>query len=141
MADFPTSKIPNQNAPNGTTTVVGPTGTVATSKRMLGDDGAAAIGNGAWIRVDGLWKTFFLYNQDRVGAVDAGVDVRIEAAMELAEDPNDPDADTFVHELAALTAGSSLTFSTEHPWRFVRARVAAHAGAKAVQVGFQVQGL
>jgi hypothetical protein len=122
-----------------TTTNVGTTGTVNQGKRLLGAAGADTTGRGGWFRNNGLWKTFMLYNTDRVGAIDGGVDVRIEACMELASAPDDPDVDTFIVELAALSTGSE-SFSTEYPWRYVRARVHAFAGAKNVQVGLQIQG-
>ena len=138
MADFAHTKIPEDDS-RGVSTTLGTTGTVVHSKRMLGDDGAGAVGNGGWFRNNGLWKTFFLYNIDRVGAVDGGVDVRIEGCMELASAPDDPDTDTFVSELATLTAAAP-SFSTEYPWRWVRARVEAFAGAKNVQVGSHFQG-
>jgi len=138
MADFQHSKMPDDTI-RQTVTNVGTTGTVNQGKRLLGEEGAGATGLGSWFRQNGLWKTFMLYNADRVGTPDGGVDVRIEGCMELAEDPNDPDADTFVVELATLT-GASPSFSTEYPWRYVRARVEAFAGAKNVQVGLQIQG-
>lgn len=138
MADFILSGIPDDKV-NGVTTNLGPTGTVMHSKRMLGEEGAGSTGRGGWFRNNGLWKTFMLYNFDRVGAVDSGVDVRIEACMELASDPDDPDVDTFVIELAALS-NASPSFSIEYPWRYVRARVHAFAGTKNVQVGAHMQG-
>lgn len=137
MADFNHTRIPEDDS-RGVATPLGTTGTLSASKRLLGDDGAAGAGRGQWYRSNGLWKTFFLYNVDRTGAVNATVDVRIEACMELAEPPNDPDVDTAVVELANLAA-SNLSFSTENPWRWVRARVVAHAG-EAVQVGLHEQG-
>jgi len=133
MADFEHSNIP------GSGTNIGTTGTHYQSRRLLGDAGAGTTGRGEWFRNNGLWKTFMLYNTDMVGAVDGGVDVRIEACMELASAPDDPDVDTFVVELATLT-NAAPSFSTESPWRYVRARVEAFAGAKNVQVGFQMQG-
>ena len=140
MADFAIAGMPaDKSGQTQTSTVVGTTGTVNQGKRLLGDDGAGAVGNGAWFRNNGLWKTFMLYNLDRVGAIDVGVDVRVEACMELASAPDDPDTDTFIVELAALSSGA-LSFSTEYPWRYVRARVEAHAGVKNVQVGLQIQG-
>lgn len=140
MADFDYSKIPDIDAPDGTSAYVGTTGTVNASKRLLGDDGAAAAGNGQWFRSNGLWKTFMLYPLDRNSATGLGgaVDVRIEACMELASAPDDPDADTFVVELAALSQGTP-NFSTENPWRYVRARV-VNAGGGTVQVGMHEQG-
>ena len=138
MADFALKSIPDGQS-HGVSTNLGPTGTVVHSKRMLGEDGAGATGLGAWFRNNGLWKTFMLYNADRVGAVNGTVDVRIEACMELASDPDDPDTDTLVVELATLT-NASPSFSTENPWRYVRARVEAFAGAKNVQVGAHMQG-
>jgi hypothetical protein len=138
VADFEHTHIPEDDS-RGVSTVLGTTGTVMHSKRLLGDDGAAATGNGGWFRNNGLWKTFMLYNLDRVGAVDGGVSVIIDGAMELASDPDDPDTDTDVVELATLNSGSP-SFSTENPWRWVRARVDAFAGAKNVQVGAHMQG-
>jgi hypothetical protein len=140
VADFEHTNIPaDASGPTQTVTILGPTGTVSQGKRLLGDAGAGAPGNGGWFRQNGLWKTFMLYNLDRVGALNAGVDVRIDGAMELASAPDDPDADTFFVELATLAVGSP-SFSTEYPWRYVRARVGAFAGAKNVQVGLQIQG-
>lgn len=137
-ADFQTSRIPDLDT-NGVSQGPGTTGTVMSKRRMLGAEGAGVTGRGSWFSNRDLWKTFFLYNFDRTGAVDAGVDVRIEVCMELAEDPNDPDVDTTIFELATLTAASP-NFSTEEPWRYIRARVHAHAGAENVQVGLSGQG-
>ena len=138
MADFTHSRIPEDDS-RGVATNLGTTGTVMHSKRLLGADGAGTTGKGSWFRNNGLWKTFMVYNADRVGAVNGTVDVRIEACMELASDPDDPDDDTAIVELATLT-GASPSYSTENPWRYVRARVEAFGGAKNVQVGLHAQG-
>lgn len=137
MADFPLSRIPDQDS-RGVPSPIGTTGTVMGAKRLLGDDGALGAGRGGWYRTNGLWKTFFLYCTDKKTAPSVTVDVRIEACMELAEPPDDPDADTYVTELVNLAVGAPV-YSTEHPWRYVRARVVAHAGA-AIQVGLFEQG-
>lgn len=140
MADFNISKMPNQDAPDGTTTVVGTTGTVSTSKRMLGDAGAGAAGLGSWHRSNGLWKTFALYAADRLAASDiAAAVVEIDACMELP-DPATGDIDTDVEffNIATLNAAGP-TFSTEVPWRYVRARVTT-PGADPCQVGLHEQG-
>lgn len=140
MADYPIAGIPaDKSGQRQITTNVGPTGTVSQGKRILGVDGAGITGRGGWFRQNGLWKTFMVYNADRVGAVNGTVDVRIEACMELASAPDDPDVDTVIVELATLTAAAP-SFSTEYPWRYVRARLHAFAGAKNVQVGLQIQG-
>lgn len=139
MADFNHSKIPEDvSGQVGALALVGSTGTNMNAKRLLGDEGAAAPGYGGWYRSNGLWKTFYLYCTDRKTAVSATVDVRIEACMELASDPDDPDVDTKAVELVNLAA-SALHFSTENPWRWIRARVVAHAGAP-IQVGLFEQG-
>ena len=139
MADFVHSRIPDGDVGQvGATTVVGTSGSNMNSKRLLGDTGAAGTGRGSWYRTNGLWKTFMLYNADRTGVINVGVSVRIEACMELASSPNDPDVDTFVVELAELGAGN-LSHSVEYPWRYVRARVHSHAG-EAIQVGLFEQG-
>lgn len=133
MADYPISPMPSDES-RGVTTNINPNGSIYHGKRMLGDEGAAATGAGAWFRINPRFMTFMLYNADAKGSVNAGVTVKIEAAMELAA----PVADTQVHELASLTA-SAPVFNYGFPFRYVRARVSAHAGAKAVQVGLHAQ--
>jgi len=137
VANFNVTRIPEDDSRNVHTSV-GTTGTNMASKRLLGDDGASGVGRGQWYRTNGLWKTFMLYSLDRKTAINVTNDVRIEACMELASDPNDPDVDTFVIELANLAAGAP-SFSTEYPWRWVRARVVAHDGVP-IQVGLFEQG-
>jgi hypothetical protein len=136
VADFPISKMTDQDV-NGVSTIVGTTGILMASKRLLGDDGASAVGNGGWYRSNGFWKTFMLYINDRKTAIAAGV-VLIDACMELASDPDDPDADTQFVTIATLNAGAK-SFSTEIPWRWIRARVTT-ADANALQVGLIEQG-
>lgn len=138
MADFDASKIPDDDI-NGVSTRVGTTGTVVGQRRLLGDAGAAAAGNGSWHRSNGLWKTFCAYPTDNLAATGLGgtLDIKIEAAMEL---PTGAARDTgpFVVELAGLTSAAP-EFSTEAPWRYVRARV-VNAGGGTVQVGLIEQG-
>ena len=102
-----------------------------------GNNGAigwTAVSAGGWFRQNGLWKTFFLYDVDRVTALGAGADVRIDACMELA----DVEEDSAYKELATLDQATP-EFSLEDPWRYVRARV-IDAGGGAVQVGAHIQG-
>ena len=133
MADFQATGIKDNNSPGS----LGTTGILEVSKRMLGDAGANATGNGSWIRSSSYWKTFFLYVNDRKTAVAAGI-VLIDACMELASDPDDPDTDTVYETIATLNAGSP-SFSTEVPWRYLRARVTT-ADVNFIQVGFNGQG-
>lgn len=136
MADFEHTRIPEDaSGQTQTMTVVGPTGTVMNSKRLLGDTGAAVPGRGGWFRSNGLWKTFMAYNVDRKTVLGVALDIRIEAAMELADNA---DVDTFIVLLATLTSAAPA-FSTEHPWRWLRARV-VNAGGGTIQVGLHEQG-
>lgn len=136
MADFNHARMP-ADAVNGTVTNVGTTGIMFQGKRLLGAAGAATTGKGQWLRINGLWKTFFLYPQDRKTAADlTSASVQIQACMELPDDVADHDA-AYKTVLATLTPGAP-TFSTEHPWRYVRAEVTV-AGAGTIQVGVHAQ--
>jgi hypothetical protein len=135
VADFKISKITDQDS-NQVSITLGTSGSMMGQKRLLGDVGANAVGNGGWYRTNGLWKTFMLYALDRKTALGAA-DVRIDACMELATAPDDPDVDTFAIEVATLNSAAP-SFSFENPWRYVRARV-INAGPT-VQVGFFEQG-
>lgn len=137
-ADFNATKIPGDDT-NKVSTRVGTTGTVVGQRRLLGDAGAAAAGNGSWHRSNGLWKTFLAYPTDFLAStgVGAALDIKIEACMELPAGAA-RDTDPFVVVLATLNQ-STPNFSTEEPWRYVRARV-VNAGGGTVQVGLIEQG-
>lgn len=129
MADFTVTRTPSdKDSPAALS------GVLTLHKRLLGDAGAGANGKGSWLRTKAEKKTFFLYRTDKKTAVSAAV-VQIQGAMELAESPNDPDADTVFKVLGTLNAASpSLT--TEEFWPYLRAVVTTpEAGAPNVQVG------
>lgn len=140
MADYNPRRIPDENAPptSGAVASLGTTGINELSKRLLGEDGADASGVGDWVRLRSFWKTFHLYAQDRLQATGVGAAVvEIHACMELPDDPAQRDNAAYV-VLATLNSGT-LSFSTEQPWRYVRANLTTPA-AFAVQVGLNGQG-
>lgn len=131
MADFQVKKMPDGP-------VLGTTGIVEVNKRMFGDAGAAATGKSSWHRSIGYWKTFHLYALDRLAATGVGAAVvEIHGCMELPDDPDDHDVAAY--ELLATLNTTTKSFSTENPWRYVRAVVTTQA-AFAVQVGLCEQG-
>ena len=132
MADFQKSKMDGG-------TVLGTTGITEGNWRLLGDGGAAAAGKGSWHRTGSYWKTFYLYAADALLATDiAAAVVAIDVCMELPGDPADVDDDVEFETIATLNAAGP-SFSTEVPWRYVRARVTT-PGAAACQVGLNEQG-
>lgn len=137
MPSFNVKRI-REDDTGGVDSPVGPTGTVMTSKRMLGEDGAGAVGFSSWHRCDGLWKTFFLYAQDRLAATGVGgAVVEVHACMELPAQAGNSDGAAY--KLLATLTGAAPSFSTEEPWRWVRVEVTT-AAAFAVQVGYHEQG-
>jgi len=128
MADFQVTRVPaDKDSPAALS------GVLTMHKRMLGDAGAGANGKGAWLRTKAEKKTFFLYRTDKKTAISAAV-VQIQGAMELAEAPDDPDADTVFKVIGTLNAASpSLT--TEEFWPYMRAVVTAVDAAPNTQVG------
>jgi hypothetical protein len=136
MADFNHVKIKDEDS-NMVSSTLGTTGTLMAQKRLLSQDGANAVGNGQWYRSNGFWKTVMLYVNDRKTAIAAGV-VQIDACMELASAPDDPDADTQYVTIATLDS-TTKHFSTEAPWRYLRARVTT-ANIVPIQVGIFEQG-
>jgi len=136
MADFVVKRITDENTPSGgAVTTVGTTGINEVSKRMLGLNGRNVLGIGEWIRDHSGWKTFLLYPQDLLETTGVGAAVvEIHACMEL---PAVKDDAAYV-VLATLSAGTR-SFSTEEPWRYLRAEITTVA-AFPVQVGLNSQG-
>jgi hypothetical protein len=98
-------------------------------KRLLGADGAAVTGTGAWVRVpDNDKKLLFLYNNSRTGVVGAAV-VEIHAAIELADVP-----DNSAHVVVATLNAGAPKAQISECWSYMRAKVTT-PGAAAVQVG------
>ncbi len=139
MANFIPKRIPDENSPPANGAVTTSSGSInEVSKRLLGEAGSDAQGVGDWVRTHAYWKTFFLYPQDRLQATGVGAAVvTIEACMELPDNPAQRDNAAFV--VLATLDSTTRTFSTENPWRYVRARVTT-AAAFAVQVGLEAQG-
>jgi hypothetical protein len=129
VADFKIVRIPTDKDAQVTLD-----GALVSSKRMLGVDGAVAAGASDWMPTKATQLTFFLYRQDRKTPVSAGV-VQIQVAMELAEDPDDPDLDTAYFLLATLNASTPRLWTKEN-WRYIRAVVTTpEAGGPGLQVG------
>lgn len=113
----------------------GPGGSVPFDWLMLGAAGYNTVGIGRWIELEGAtWKSFLLraaaspYNT----ALGALAVVQIQAANAL--DPVDPEANTRHTILASLTTAAP-SYSTEVPWRFIRAQITV-VGDALMQVDF-----
>lgn len=102
--------------------------------RLLGEAGFNVLGKGRWLELNGVqWKSFLLraHTSPHNAAIGAG-SVEIQVANEL--DPVDADENTKFVVLATLDS-SNPEFSSEEPWRYVRARVAV-VGTPMMQVDF-----